>query len=63
MLDIAESIFNAIAQILLKHNLSVREAFHIQGLVHVLEEFEGESNVELIAAEDFLGRIYQLGMP
>lgn len=54
MLDIAEAIFNAIAQTLLKHNLSVREAFAIESLVHVLEEFEGEINVELITADDFL---------
>ena len=41
----------------------MREAFSVDGLVHVLEEFEGELNVELIAAQDFLERIYQLGMP
>ena len=32
-------------------------------MIHVLEEFEGEQNVEVMTADDFLTRCYEIGMP
>ena len=31
-------------------------------MIHVLEEFEGEQNVEVMTADDFLTRSYQIGL-
>ena len=31
--------------------------------MHVLEEFEGEQNVEVITADDFLTRCNEIGVP
>jgi len=32
-------------------------------MIHVLEDFEGEANVEVMTADDFLTRSYQCGLP
>ena len=62
MLDIAEAIFNAIAQCLQKQNFTVRQTFGGEDMIHVLEDFEGESNVEVMTADDFITRCYEIGV-
>ena len=62
MLDIAEAIFNMIAQCLATRNLTVKETFGGEDIIHVLEEFEGEQNVEVMTADDFLTRCYEVGV-
>ena len=32
-------------------------------MIHVLEEFEREKNVEVMTADDFLTRCYEIGVP
>lgn len=63
MLDIAEQIFEAIAQCLQHHNLTVRQTFGGDDMIHVLEEFEDEQNVEVMTADDFITRCYEIGVP
>jgi hypothetical protein len=63
MLDIAEYIFNTIAQCLLHHRLTVRQTFGGDDMIHVLEEFEDEKNVEVMTADDFITRCYEIGVP
>jgi len=48
MLDIAEEIFNMISRKLVELNLTVRETFGGDDMIHVLEEFERETNVEVM---------------
>ena len=31
-------------------------------MIHVLEEFDGEANVEVLTADDFLTRCYEIGL-
>ena len=50
MLDIAEAIFNLIVQSLLQRNLTVRDAFGGEDMIHVLPDFEGEPNVKVMTA-------------
>jgi hypothetical protein len=63
MLDIAEAIFNLIVQSLLQRNLTVRDAFGGEDMIHVLPDFEGEPNVKVMTADDFLTRCYEIGVP
>lgn len=63
MLDAAEETFNYISQCLVQRHLTVRNTFGSEEIVHVLEEFEGEQNVEVITADDFLTRCYEIGVP
>lgn len=63
MLDIAENIFNMIAHCLQRQELSVRQTFGGDDMIHVLEEFEREKNVEVMTADDFLTRCYEIGVP
>ena len=62
MLDIAESIFNMIAQCLMQHDLTVRKTFGGDDIIYVLPEFEGEPNVEVMTADDFITRCYEIGV-
>ncbi len=62
MLDIAEAIFNSIAQQLMIHSLTVRETFGGDDIIYNLEEFEGEANVEVMTADDFITRCYEIGV-
>ena len=62
MLDIAEAIFNQIAQCLMKHNLTVRQTFGGDDIIYNLPEFDGEKNVEVMTADDFLTRCYEIGV-
>lgn len=32
-------------------------------MIHVLEEFEDEQNVEVMTADDFITRCYEIGVP
>ena len=61
MLDIAEHVFQLIAQRLKNLNKSVRECF--EGVSQIVDfEYEGEQNVEIIPAEEFLQIIKELGI-
>ena len=62
MLDTAEQIFVQIAQCLQQKNLTVRDTFGSEDLIHVLEEFEGEQDVAVMTADDFITRCYQIGL-
>ena len=62
MLDIAESIFNMIAHCLMMHNLTVRQTFGGEDIIYNLPEFEGETNVEVMTADDFITRCYEIGV-
>ena len=62
MLDVAEAIFNMIAQCLMRQNLTVRQTFGGEDMIHVLEEFEGQENVEVMTADDFITRCYEIGV-
>ena len=62
MLDIAEAIFNSIAQCLQMHNLTVRQTFGGEDIIYNLPEFDGEKNVEVMTADDFLTRCYEIGV-
>lgn len=63
MLDIAEYIFNTISQGLQYHGLTFHQTFGGDDMIHVLEEFEDEKNVEVMTADDFLTRCYEIGVP
>jgi len=63
MLDIAEYIFNTISQCLQHHGLTVHQTFGGDDMIHILEEFEDEKNVEVMTADDFLTRCYEIGVP
>jgi hypothetical protein len=52
MLDIAESVFQLIADRLKSMNVSVKKAFAKR--CSVVDEFEGETNVIVVQASDFL---------
>ena len=62
MLDTAETIFTMIGQCLIQKNLTVRDTFGSEDIIHVLEEFEGESNVCVMTADDFLTRCHEIGV-
>ncbi len=63
MLDMAEQIFQQIAQCLMHQDMSVRETFGSEDMIHVLQEYDGEENVEVMTADDFVTRCYQIGLP
>jgi hypothetical protein len=52
MLEIAENVFKIIADKLIELKYSVRKVFSKK--IVVLDEFEGEPNVEIISGENFL---------
>lgn len=62
MLDIAEEIFNLIAQSLYQRNLSVEQTFGGEDVIHILPEFDGEENVAVLTADDFMTRCYEVGL-
>jgi len=41
----------------------VRDVFGREEMIHVLAEFENEPNVEVMTADDFLTRCYDIGLP
>ena len=45
------------------HGLTVRQTFGGDDMIHVLEEFEDEQNVEVMTADDFVTRCYEIGVP
>lgn len=61
MLDIAENILRLLAEKLLDAQWSVDDVFNHPKLVHSLPEYENQKDVVAISAENFLGRMYQLG--
>ena len=63
MLDISETVFHVIAQCLAHQELTVLQTFGQDDIIHVLENFEGEKNVEVMTADDFFTRCYQIGVP
>ena len=52
MLDIAEQVFQTLAEALKKNGLSIKTAFG--KIMIILEQFEGEQGVLVIPAGDFL---------
>ena len=52
-----------IAQCLMSQGESVRDVFGKEEMIHVLAEFENEPNVEVMTADDFLTRCYDIGLP
>ena len=62
MLDIAEEIFNLIAQCLYQRELSVEQTFGGDDVIHILPEFDGEQNVAVLTADDFMTRCYEIGL-
>jgi len=42
--------------------LTVRETFGSEDIIHILEDFEGESNVGVMTADDFLTRCHEIGV-
>ena len=63
MLDISETVFHVIAQCLVHQGLTVMQTFGEDDIIHVLDTFEGEQNVEVMTADDFFTRCYQIGVP
>jgi hypothetical protein len=55
MLDIAENVFQVIADRLRQLKISLRRAFHKR--LSIVDEFEGETNVVVIQAANFLEAI------
>ena len=41
----------------------MRDVFGKEEMIHVLEEFENEQNVEVMTADDFLTRCYDIRLP
>ena len=62
MLDIAEEVFTAISQCLLQRNFTVQQTFGGDDVIHMLEEFDGEQNVAVLTADDFLTRCSEIGL-
>ena len=52
MLDIAEAVFQTVADKLKALNLTVKQAF--ANNYQIIDEFEGDRNVMIISAQDFL---------
>jgi len=44
------------------HSLTVRQTFGGDDIIYNLEEFEGETNVEVMTADDFITRCYEIGV-
>lgn len=61
MLDIAESILRELAEKLLENDWSVKDVFDHPKLVHILPMYENQENIVAISAQNFLGRMYQIG--
>ncbi len=61
MLDIAESILRQLAEKLLENEWSVKDVFDHPKLIHVIPFYEEVKNVKALSAQNFLGRMYQLG--
>ena len=63
MLDNAEAVFTQIAACLQQRGLTVQTAFGGDDIVHILPEFEEETQVRVLTASDFLTRCNQIGLP
>lgn len=61
MLDIAENILRELAEKLLESDWSVKDVFDHPKLVHVIPNYDSVENVVAISAQNFLGRMYQIG--
>ena len=46
----------------MQHDLTVRKTFGGDDIIYVLPEFEGETNVEVMTADDFITRCYEIGV-
>ena len=62
MLDTAEQVFNLISQQLILKDLAVAETFGSEDIIHVIQGFEGQENVEVLTFDDFLTRCYEIGV-
>ena len=61
MLETAESILRELADKLLENEWSVKDVFDHPKLINVIQEYEGARDVKTISAQNFLGRMHQLG--
>ena len=61
MLDIAESILRELAEKLLENEWSVKDVFAHPKLVHIIPKYQGQVKVMALSAQNFLGRMYQIG--
>ena len=61
MLDIAEAILRELAEKLLANEWSVRDVFDHPKLIHTIDRYDDQTDVPAISAQNFLGRMYQLG--
>lgn len=62
MLEVAENVFKLVAQTLYMRMISVQEAFGGDDMIHLLQEFQGETDVQVMTCDDFFTRCLQLGM-
>ena len=46
----------------MQRNLTVRQTFGGDDMIHILEEFEGQENVAVMTADDFITRCYEIGV-
>ena len=61
MLDTAETILRDLAGKMLENEWTVKDVFDHPKLIHVIPEYEGQDDVVAISAQNYLGRMYQLG--
>lgn len=61
VLDISESILRQLSEKLIENGWSVKDVFDHPKLITVVPEYDGKTNVKTLAANNFLGRLFQLG--
>lgn len=58
MLDEAEEVFRRLADALISQNTTVAQEFDSEEMLHVLDHFEGDTQVKVMTADDFITRCY-----
>lgn len=59
MLDTAEQILNTLAQKLIENGWTVHDVFgQPEEIVRIIPEYEDQSNIKVLSASNFLGRVY-----
>ena len=61
MLETAESILRQLAEKLLENEWSVKDVFDHPKLISIIPEYDGMKDIKAICAQNFLGRMHQLG--
>ena len=62
MLETSEAILNQLAQKLIENGWTVTAVFGHPDIVETLEKYEDDSNVKILTARNFLGRVFQVGI-